>query len=316
MWCKRCKAVVTNTTIICGGVTRTESSCPHPVFMKSKEIPPEAGLTPSADVQQDVGVDEADDTSEADTATTIASTVESVRLPAGGEENLDAHEGRQERLEKEREQASRTVAAEQASDDDGGDGEQEPESEPAPAQEPAQAPDVELPAPERSEGEQRLEREAEAEQAEPRAETQGGSASGRGPSSTGAAPAEPDGSAQRARDAPPAAAEGVPPARSPRHAEHVEAEHVEAAPAAAAARARPAVPDYNSNGDMTRARLAEIRRRMGEIYDATPALQHLPRPEPARSIEPASPTARRRTQGSASPSPSPRRARGSKGRRG
>ena len=122
MWCKRCKAVVTNTTIICGGVTRTESSCPHPVFMKSKDIPPEAGLTPSADVQQDVGVDEADDTSEADTATTIASTVESVRLPAGGEENLDAHEGRQERLEKEREQASRTVAAEQASDDDGGDG--------------------------------------------------------------------------------------------------------------------------------------------------------------------------------------------------
>ena len=80
MWCKRCKAVVTNTTIICGGVTRTESSCPHPVFMKSKDIPPEAGLTPSADLQQDVGVDEADDTSEADTATTIASTVESVRL--------------------------------------------------------------------------------------------------------------------------------------------------------------------------------------------------------------------------------------------
>ena len=95
--------------------------------MKSKEIPPEAGLTPSADVQQDVGVDEADDTSEADTATTIASTVESARLPARGEENLDAHEGRQERLEKEREQASRTVAAEQASDDDGGDGEQESE---------------------------------------------------------------------------------------------------------------------------------------------------------------------------------------------
>ena len=40
-----------------------------------------------------------------------------------------------------------------------------------------------------------------------------------------------------------------------------------------------AVPDYNENGDMTKARLLEIRRRMIEIYDATPELQHLPRPE-------------------------------------
>ena len=44
-------------------------------------------------------------------------------------------------------------------------------------------------------------------------------------------------------------------------------------------RHRPAVPHYNENGDMTQARLLEIRRRMIEIYDATPELQHLPRPE-------------------------------------
>ena len=40
-----------------------------------------------------------------------------------------------------------------------------------------------------------------------------------------------------------------------------------------------AVADYNENGDMTKARLLEIRRRMIEIYDATPELQHLPRPD-------------------------------------
>jgi hypothetical protein len=44
-------------------------------------------------------------------------------------------------------------------------------------------------------------------------------------------------------------------------------------------RHRPAVPNYNENGDMTQARLLEIRRQMIDIYNATPELQHLPRPE-------------------------------------